>query len=125
LTSITPGTRTTLVDDVERANLQQRVTISRSADDNLGPDGSASTRPIFDDERLPQSFRQPLSQEPCDDVAAAASGKWDDDAHRPRRIGLRPCDARHHRQRGGTRRQMQKSPTRKVHGISPVSDQAA
>ena len=38
----------------------------------------------------------------------AAGGKADDDAHRPRRIGLRPRDARHGRQRGSARGQMQK-----------------
>ena len=32
----------------------------------------------------------------------------DDDAHRPRRIGLRPRDPRHGRQRGSARGQMQK-----------------
>ena len=39
-------------------------------------------------------------------VPPAANG--DDDAHRPRRIGLRPCDARHGRKRGGAGGQMQK-----------------
>ena len=38
----------------------------------------------------------------------AAGGKADDDAHRPRRIGLRPREARHGRERGSTRCQMQK-----------------
>ena len=40
--------------------------------------------------------------------ADTAGGKADDDAHRPRRIGLRPRDARHGRQRGSARGQMQK-----------------
>ena len=34
--------------------------------------------------------------------------KADDQAHRPRRIGLRPRDARHGRERGSARGQMQK-----------------
>ena len=42
----------------------------------------------------------------------------DDDAHRPRRIGLRPRDARHGRQRGSARGQMQKISTGKFHGQS-------
>ena len=35
----------------------------------------------------------------------------DDDAHRPRRIGLRPSDPRHDRQRNSARGQMQKLST--------------
>ena len=42
---------------------------------------------------------------------APPGGKADDDAHRPRRIGLRPRDARHGRQRGSARGQMQKLPS--------------
>jgi hypothetical protein len=34
------------------------------------------------------------------DVVSAAGSKADDNAYRPRRVGLRPCDARHRRQRG-------------------------
>ena len=34
--------------------------------------------------------------------ARAAGGKADDQTHRPRRIGLRPCDTRDGRQRGST-----------------------
>ena len=41
----------------------------------------------------------------------AAGRKTDDHAHRPRRIGLRPRDARHSRQRGSARGQMQKLST--------------
>ena len=39
---------------------------------------------------------------------AAAGSERHDDAHRPRRIGLRPSEARHGRQRGSARGQMQK-----------------
>ena len=49
----------------------------------------------------------------------AAGGKADDDAHRPRRIGLRPRSARHGRQRGSTRCQMQKVSAGKFYGIPP------
>ena len=38
-----------------------------------------------------------------------AGGKANNDPHRPRRIGLRPCDPRYRWQRGSTRGQMQKS----------------
>ena len=43
--------------------------------------------------------------------------KADDDAHRPRRIGLRPCDTRDGRERGSARCQMQKLPAGKFHGV--------
>ena len=45
---------------------------------------------------------------------AAAGGKRDE-AHRPRRIGLRPCDPRYRRQRGSARCQMQKFSAGKFH----------
>jgi putative tryptophan/tyrosine transport system substrate-binding protein len=50
--------------------------------------------------------RQPLTDQACNDVGSSARGKADDGAHRPRRIGLRPCDARNCRQRGRARGQM-------------------
>ena len=40
--------------------------------------------------------------------SAPPAAKADDQAHRPRRIGLRPRDPRHGRQRGSARGQMQK-----------------
>ena len=51
----------------------------------------------------------------------AAGGKANDDAHRPRRIGLRPRDPRHGRQRGSARGQMQKLSAGKFHGDDPSS----
>ena len=47
--------------------------------------------------------------------AVPPAAKADDDAHRPRRIGLRPRNARHGRQRGSARCQMQKSAAGKFH----------
>ena len=49
----------------------------------------------------------------------AAGGNADDQAHRPRRIGLRPRDARHGRQRGSARCQMQKLSAGKFHWVLP------
>src|SRR5262249_46219966 len=60
-------------------------------------------------------FSKTLGQLLCDEaseyVGRTAGRKRNDDAHWPRRIGLRPRDARHGRERGGTGCQMQKSPT--------------
>jgi hypothetical protein len=46
-------------------------------------------------------------------VTPAARAKIYDDAHRPARIRLRPCDLQHKPQRGSARGQMQKSTARK------------
>ena len=91
------------------ADQQQRVAVRRRAHDRLGADIAAGARPVLDDEWLAEPLRQPLADQARDDVGAAAGGKADDDAHRPRRIGLRPRDARDGRQRGSARCQMQKS----------------
>ena len=52
---------------------------------------------------------------------AAPAGKAHDQAHRPRRIGIRPHDARDCRQRGGARCQ-QKISAGKFHGLPPGRD---
>ena len=44
-------------------------------------------------------------------VERTAGSEADDDPHRPRRIGLRPRDPRHGRNRGSTCGQMQKTST--------------
>jgi hypothetical protein len=53
----------------------------------------ALARSIFDDEWLAKTFRQPLSYQPRDDVVAATGCETHHQAHRPRRIGLRPSEA--------------------------------
>src|SRR5262249_55332093 len=57
---------------------------------------------------LSEPLRQPLSDQARRDVGRAGRGEWHDQTHRPRRIGLRLRDARHGRQRGSARGQMQK-----------------
>ena len=54
------------------------------------------------------------------DVVCAAWRSSDDDAHRPRRIGLCPSQARGCRQCGSARRQMQKLPAGKFHSSGSV-----
>jgi hypothetical protein len=76
---------------------------------------SDSAGPVLYDEWLTKPLGQRLSYQTCGDVGRATSGKTDDDPHGPRRIGLRPCGARHGRQRGGTRGQMQKFATQHLH----------
>jgi hypothetical protein len=57
---------------------------------------------------LTELLGEPLTYYARDDVNRLTRGKSDDDAHRPRRIGLRPSKARDGRQRGSARGQMQK-----------------
>ena len=82
------------VDRVGRADDEQRVTVRWCPHDGFGADVAAGPRPVVDDELLAQPFREPLRDEARGDVGRTAGGKADDDAHRPRRIGLRPCEAR-------------------------------
>jgi len=60
-----------------------------------------------------------LPNEPRNDVYLTTGGEWNDQAHGPRRIGLRPCDLRRERQSGSARGQMQKSSAGKFHFAPP------
>src|SRR5262245_5569381 len=90
-----------------------------SLHDALSGNIARSPWAVLDDELLTEPLRQPLTDQPCDDVAGAASGKADDNAHRPCRIGLRLRNPRDRRQRGSARGQMQKlSTVGKFHGVA-------
>jgi hypothetical protein len=52
---------------------------------------------------------------------ATAGGNGDDNAHRARRIGLRPRDTRHRRQRGSAYGQMEKLSAGKFHFDPPFT----
>src|SRR6516165_5561841 len=99
---------------------EERVTIRRRAYDRLGGDIGGSTRPVFDEEWLAEPLRQPLRDQACDDVGRPASGVADDDAHRPRWIALRPSKARHGRQRGSARCEMEKISAGKFHHVASL-----
>jgi len=84
-----------------------------------GADIAAGTRSVFDDELLTKPFRQPLPDDACRDVGRAGRTEGHDQPHRPRRIGLRPCDARDGRQRGSARGPSQNLPAvEKFHLVS-------
>jgi hypothetical protein len=76
---------------------------------------------MLDNERLPEPLRQPLTNDTRMNVGRAAGRIADDDAHRPRRIGLCACNLRDSRQRGSARGQMQKSTTGKFHDVPPMN----
>src|SRR5262245_27412206 len=109
------------IDGVYRSDEEERVAIRGSPHDRLRGDISTGARPVLDDKLLAKSLREPLTDQARDDVNAAAGWNADDDAHRSRRIGLRPCDVRRKRQRGSTCGQMQKSSAGKFHVEPPFS----
>jgi hypothetical protein len=104
------------VDCVRRDDLEKRVAIGRRPDDRIDGEIAGSTRPVLDNEGLAEPLRQPLPRQARDDVSRAARRKANNDAHRTRWIGFRPRDARHCRERGSARCQMQKSTAGKFHG---------
>ena len=93
-------------DHVSLNDQKERMAVGRRTHDRLGADVARSARPIVDNKLLAEALRQPLRDQACDGVGRPASGVADDDAHRPRRIGLRLREARHGRQRGSGRGQM-------------------
>jgi hypothetical protein len=105
------------VDRVTRSHREQRIAVGRRANDRLGGDIAAGTRPILDDEWLTESFRQPLTHQTCHDVRRATGSERNDDAHRSCWIGLRPRDAGRSRERDSARGQMQKSSTGEYHDV--------
>ena len=86
------------VDGVSHGSQQQRVPIGRRMHDGLGSDIAAGARAILHYELLAKSLGQPLSYKARQDVGRATSPKADDDANRPRRIGLRQGETRGRRQ---------------------------
>src|SRR5262245_49857928 len=103
------------VDRVRRSRQEERVAVRRRLHDRLGTDIAAGTRPVLDDELLAEPLGQPMTDQARGDVGSTTGGKSDDNAHWPRRIGLRPRDARQSRQRGSARGQMQELSTGKFH----------
>src|SRR5262249_56748202 len=86
-----------------------------ASDDNSGLEFTAGARRFFNDPLLAEPLRKCLTHEARNDVRRETSSIRDDDTHRPRRIGLRPSDARHSRQRSSAGGQTQKSTAGKVH----------
>ena len=91
------------VDRIPRNDEEERIAVRERAHDRLGGDISAGPRTVLDHERLTETLRQPLSQQASGSVRPAAGGLPDNDAHRPRWIGLRPSNMRDGRQRGSAR----------------------
>src|SRR6516162_1617176 len=91
------------VDRVRGTYHEQRVAVRWRAHDRLGGNIAGSTWPALDDEWLAEPLRQRLTDQARDDLGYATGRKADDDAHRPRRIGLCPSEARRGWKRGSPR----------------------
>ena len=107
------------VDRARRGDQQERIAIRGRTHDRLGPDHSGRAWPVLDHKLLAEALRQPLTHQTRDDVGRTSWSERHDDAHRPRRISLRPSEARHGRQRGSTGGQMQELAAGKFDGEPP------
>src|SRR5215468_11312615 len=88
------------VSRVERTDREQRVAVGGGTHDRLGGDVAAGSRTVVDDERLTEPLGEPLTYQARRDVRTASGREANNDAHRPRRIGLRPSNTRHGREGG-------------------------
>src|SRR5262245_50703159 len=71
------------VDRATRTDHEQRISVCGRAHDGLGSYVGTSTRPVLNDEWLAEALRQPLPHRTRNGVGIAASGKADQQAHRP------------------------------------------
>src|ERR1700730_3209899 len=108
------------IDRVHSADQKERIAVWRGPHDGFGGDVCTPTRPVLDDEWPAETLREPLTYQARRDVEPTAGSSADDDAHRPRRIHLRPCHVWSDRQRGSARGQMQKLMTGKFHRVPLV-----
>src|SRR5262245_16579930 len=102
-------------DPVSGNDQKQRMAVGGRTRHYLGGDLPLRARSILDDEWLAETLRQPLTNQAREDVGWTAGREADDDADRPRRVGLRESEARDYRQRGGARGQTEKISAGKFH----------
>jgi hypothetical protein len=107
------------VDCVCRDNDKERVAVRRRFHHDFRADIAGGARSVFNDELLAKSLRQPLTNHARDDVGRTTGRKTDDDAYRPRRIRLRPSEARPDRECGSTHGQMPEAAAGKFHDHPP------
>src|SRR5499425_3381535 len=106
------------IDCCGSADHEERIAVCRRTHDRLYTDIATTAGTVLDEELLTEPLRQQLTNEARSNVVYATGCKWENDAHRPRRIGLRPSDARHGRQRGSARCKMEKISAGKFHEAS-------
>src|SRR5215470_14475319 len=115
-----PALEQRLVDVREGAAEQNGVTVRTGAGDRGGTQRTAAAADVFDDHRAEQWFDL-LHPWTCEGVERATRRKWNHEPDRPRRIGVRACDARTGRQRGSADCQVQEAAAGKFHGVPPSS----
>jgi hypothetical protein len=93
---------------IRQGCLEQRIAVGRRAHDCFSGDVGAGAWSVLHDEWPTKPLRKPLAHQSRHDVGWTTCAHANDNAHRLRRIGLRPHDARHRRQHGSTSSQMQK-----------------
>src|SRR6516162_3197377 len=108
------------IDCCGSADHEERIAVCRRTHDRLYTDIATTAGTVLDEELLTEPLRQQLTNEARGNVVHATGCKWENDAHRPRRIGLCPRDAREHRQRGSAGGQMEKISAGKFH-FEPLS----
>src|SRR5262249_28360192 len=100
---------------------KERIAVGGRTYDCFGGDIAGGACPVLDDEWLTEPLLERLTHPADEDVRSAATGICSDAAKRPRRIGLRPSEARHGRQRGSAGGQMQKLSAGKFHFEPPFT----
>ena len=105
------------IDDQGRCNEDNRVAVGIGFGALAHADIAAGAADVLNEELPPEIFRKLLCDQAGEHIGRTAGPIGYDHPHRPRRIGLRPRDARHGRQRGSTRCQMQKSSAGTFHGV--------
>src|SRR5262249_27548824 len=98
----------------------QRIAIGFGTHDPAGTDGAAGPGDVLDQNGLTERCLHAFGERARDNVGRAARWERCDNGDRSRRIGLRPCDARHGRQRGRARWEMQKISAGKFHSALPA-----
>src|SRR5262245_16328581 len=73
---------------------EEGITVRRRTHDRFGGNIAAGPCPVRNDGWLPKPFRHPLAHQARNDIQRTTSRSANDPAYRPRRIGLRPSEAR-------------------------------
>jgi hypothetical protein len=70
------------IDRASPSDQKQRVTVRSSTRDCFGGEIAPSAGPVLNDKLLSKTFRQPLTNDTCNDVRCAACRKPDEDPNR-------------------------------------------
>src|SRR5262245_50438935 len=91
------------------------MAIRRRSRNHFGGNIGGSSRPVLNDERVAEPFRQPLTEESPVNIAPATSGESNYDAYRSGWISLCLRHAERGRESGRAGNQLQEMATRKLH----------